>query len=199
MALHVGDEQTLVLENRDLLTPITGPIQFMNQSHGQRYVHVQALESIEPDCDALITTTPGIAVAVLTADCIPLLLISSQVVAAVHVGRKGLINNITVKVIDEMKRLGATSIHAKLGPSICGLCYEVPAVMAQEVALSHPQALALTRTGTPSLDLPKALIAVLLSQGLTFEASEICTLENSDYFSYRREKITGRNAAVVWL
>ena len=199
LALHVGDDELLVLRNRSSLEGICGPIQFMNQVHGNTYVVVHQKSAVDPTCDALITTTPGLAVAVMVADCIPLLLSSANVVAAVHVGRKGLINEIAIRVIKEMLRLGATSIHAQLGPSICGQCYEVPQMMANEVLASHPAAYAVTRMGTPALDLPKALISDLISHGVTYEASPICTLEGSEYFSYRRHKSTGRNAGVIWL
>ena len=171
----------------------------MNQIHGDDFVIVNQLTDIDPTCDALITTTAGIGLAVLVADCIPLLLSSKTVIAAVHVGRKGLVNSITRKVIHEMRRLGATTIHAQLGASICGRCYEVPEAMADEVARTLPAAHALTRGGTSALDLPKALIAELVSQAVTYEASTQCTLENNEYFSYRRHNITGRNAGVIWL
>ena len=199
LALHVGDDEVNVLRNRASLEEICGPIQFMNQLHGDSYVVVNEKSAVDPTCDALITTTPGLAVAVMVADCIPLLLSSTQVVAAVHVGRKGLTNGIAIRVIKEMVRLGATSIHAQLGPSICGQCYEVPQTMADEVLATYPAALALTRVATPALDLPRALIGDLVSHGVTYEASLICTLEDSAYFSYRRHNLTGRNAGVIWL
>jgi len=199
LALHVGDDEVKVLRNRASLEEICGPIQFMNQVHGDSYVVVTEKSEIDPTCDALITTMPGLAVAVMGADCIPLLLASEKVVAAVHVGRKGLINKIAIRVIKEMVRLGATSIHAQLGPSICGQCYEVPHMMADEVGSSHPLALALTRVATSALDLPRALIGDLISHGVTYEASPICTLEDPTYFSYRRHTPTGRNAGVIWL
>lgn len=178
---------------------MVGQVQFMNQIHGDTFNVVNQRSDIDPTCDALITTTAGLGLAVLVADCIPLLLSSATVAAAVHVGRKGLVNSIALKVVDEMRRLGATAIHAQLGTSICGRCYEVPQAMADEVARTHPAAHALTRDGTPALDLPKALIADLVSQAVTYEASTQCTLENNEYFSYRRHNITGRNAGVIWL
>jgi YfiH family protein len=195
----VGDDPIAVARNRESLSHLVGQVQFMNQIHGDDFVIVNQLTDIDPTCDALITTTAGIGLAVLVADCIPLLLSSKTVIAAVHVGRKGLVNSITRKVIHEMRRLGATTIHAQLGASICGRCYEVPEAMADEVARTHPAAHALTRGGTSALDLPKALIAELVSQAVTYEASTQCTLENNEYFSYRRHNITGRNAGVIWL
>jgi len=91
LAQHVGDDAQTVARNRELLRKITGPVQFMNQVHGDDVVEVKTLID-DPTCDALITTVPGIALAVMVADCIPLLLSSSGVVGAVHVGRRGLMN-----------------------------------------------------------------------------------------------------------
>jgi polyphenol oxidase len=135
----------------------------------------------------------------MVADCIPLLLTSSTVVGAVHVGRRGLMNSVAIKALEAMRKLGAGQIHAQLGASICGRCYEVPQELADEVIAKHPVASSLTNNLTPALDLPRALIADLLAMGVTYEASPICTLENDEYFSYRRHNITGRNAGVVWL
>ena len=198
LAQHVGDSAETVARNRELLSKITGPIQFMNQVHGDEVVEVKSIGD-DPICDALITRKPGIALAVMVADCIPLLLSSSTVVGAVHVGRRGLMNSVAVKAVDAMRKLGADQIHAKLGPSICGRCYEVPQELADEVVAKHPAASSLTNNLTPALDLSRALIADLVASGVTYEASTICTLENDEYFSYRRHNITGRNAGVVWL
>jgi YfiH family protein len=194
----VGDSAETVARNREFLSKITGPIQFMNQVHGDEVVEVKSIGD-DPTCDALITRVPGIALAVMVADCIPLLLSSSTVVGAIHVGRRGLMNSVAVKAVEAMRKLGADQIHAQLGPSICGRCYEVPQELADEVVAKHPAASSLTNNLTPALDLPRALIAVLVASGVTYEASTICTLENDEYFSYRRHNITGRNAGVVWL
>ena len=194
----MGDSPETVARNRELLSKITGPIQFMNQVHGDEVVEVKSIGD-DPICDALITRVPGIALAVMVADCIPLLLSSSTVVGAVHVGRRGLMNSVAVKAVDAMRKLGADQIHAQLGPSICGRCYEVPQELADEVVAKHPAASSLTKNLTPALDLSRALIADLVASGVTYEASTICTLENDEYFSYRRHNITGRNAGVVWL
>ena len=198
LAQHVGDSAETVARNRELLSKITGPIQFMNQVHGDEVVEVKSIGD-DPTCDALITRAPGIALAVMVADCIPLLLSASTVIGAVHIGRRGLMNSVAVKAVDAMRKLGADQIHAQLGPSICGRCYEVPQELADEVVAQHPAASSLTNNLTPALDLPRALIADLVASGVTYEASTICTLENDEYFSYRRHNITGRNAGVVWL
>lgn len=198
LAHHVGDDARNVAMNRDLLAKSTGPLQFMNQVHADEVVEISQLIP-DPTCDALVTTVSGIALAVMVADCIPLLLSSAKVVGAVHVGRRGLVNSIAAKTIGAMRDLGAREIHAQLGPSICGRCYEVPQALADEVCSVHPAAQSLTSQLTPSLDLPKALIAVLETEGVTYEASMICTLEDQEYFSFRRHNITGRTAGVIWL
>ena len=192
---HVGDDPVAVASNRSQL----GKTQFMNQVHGSEIVVIDQILEQDPTCDALITTTRGISLAVMVADCIPLLLISKEAVGAVHVGRAGLINKVALKALHQMRMLGAIEVHAILGPSICGQCYEVPFQMQQDVIADHPRAFATTRHGTPALDLPAALIADLSAQGVTYEASTICTMEDPLYFSHRLRNPTGRFAGVVSL
>jgi YfiH family protein len=192
---HVGDDPAAVTANRAVL----GPTQFMNQVHGNDVVVVDRVLEQEPTCDALITTTKGISLAVMVADCIPLLLISQEAVAAVHVGRAGLLNKVAIKTLHHMRALGAVQVHAILGPSICGKCYEVPFHMQQDVTADHPRALSTTHQGTPGLDLPAGLIADLTAEGVSYEASLICTIEDPFYYSHRRDNPTGRFAGVVSL
>ena len=195
LALHVGDDPAVVNANREKI----GSAQFMNQVHGDHIEVIDAVSLDIPTCDGLITKSSSVSLAVMVADCIPLLLISKKVVGAIHVGRAGLVNRIALKAIDLMRSLGAIEIHAVLGPSICGSCYEVPFQMQQDVIADHPRAFATTRKGTPGLDLPKALIADLVAAGVTYEASTICTFEDELYFSHRRQNPTGRFAGVVSL
>ena len=191
----MGDDPSTVANNRSVI----GNAQFMNQVHGDEIVIVDSIASEIPTCDGLITTKPNLQLAVMVADCIPLLLISKEAVGAIHVGRAGLVNQIALKGIDMMRSVGSQEIHAILGPSICGQCYEVPFEMQQDVMQDHPRAFATTRKGTPALDLPQALIAELISAGVSFEASTICTFEDEMYFSHRRQNPTGRFAGVVSL
>jgi YfiH family protein len=193
--LHVGNEIASVTSNRATL----GNAQFMNQVHGNEVVLIDHVLDQEPTCDAMVTTTAGISLVVMVADCIPLLLISKKAVAAVHVGRAGLTNKVAIKALNVMNEQGAVDVHAILGPSICGSCYEVPLTMQQDVIADHPKALSTTRSGTPALDLSAALIAELVAQGVSYEASPICTLEDPLYYSYRRDNQTGRFAGVVSL
>ena len=193
--LHVGDDPAVVAANRASIPHA----QFMNQVHGDDVVVIDQLLELDPTCDAMITTKPDISLAVMVADCIPLLLISREAVAAVHVGRAGLQNRVAIKTLHQMRTMGAIDVHAVIGPSICGSCYEVPFEMQQEVIANHPRAFATTRKGTPALDLPAALIADLVAEGVTYEASTICTMEDELYFSHRKQNPTGRFAGIVSL
>lgn len=199
LGTHVGDELEIVLENRALLSAKLGPIQYMNQVHGNRIAVIEEVTDEAPTADALVTGIPGINLAVMVADCIPLLLTSKESVAAVHVGRKGLTNEITRKSISLMKEMGSTQITAIIGPSICGSCYEVSEDIYNEVVALHPFAESRTLEGTFALDLPAALRSVLSDEGVAIINKHECTLENSDYYSYRRDGITGRQAGIISL
>ena len=197
---HVSDDPEDVQANRALLASKFGPVQFMNQVHGSRIVIIESVTDEAPTADALVTGIAGVSLAVMVADCIPLLLTSAEVVAAVHVGRRGLVNGVAVKTVELMRDMGATKIHALLGPAICGRCYEVSQEVHDEVVALHPLATAQTLAGTPALDLPKALKACLVADGVSeISDLQICTFESADHFSYRRDGLTGRQAGLVSL
>lgn len=199
LGLHVGDEESLVRENRRLVEIEFGPVQFMNQLHGDRVAIIEAVTDEYPSVDSLVTGIPGVSLAVQVADCIPLLLYSSHSVAAVHVGRKGLVNGVTQKTLEIMRSMGATDISAIIGPSICGPCYEVSQDIYNEVIALHPAAKSTTRDGTFALDLPAALRVILEGEAITIVDESRCTAENSDLFSYRRDGVTGRQAGIISL
>jgi copper oxidase (laccase) domain-containing protein len=98
---HVGDDPASVKANRSTLMNT----QFMNQVHGNAVVVVTEYSDIEPTCDALVTANPDISLAVMVADCIPLLLISESAVGAVHVGRAGLVSRVAINSIEAMRNL----------------------------------------------------------------------------------------------
>jgi YfiH family protein len=199
LGTHVGDEISDVLRNREIVTQKFGPTQYMNQVHGNRIALIEQVTDEVPTADALVTGIPGIALAVMVADCIPLLLQSKESVAAVHVGRRGLVNGVTRATIELMREMGASKISAIIGPAICGRCYEVSEDVYREVVDLHPLAASLTSTGTLSLDLPAALRAVLMDEGVEITDQSICTLESSEHFSYRRDGVTGRQVGIISL
>ena len=200
LAKHVGDDQATVLSNRAELENLLGlPIQFMNQVHGDGVTTVGAEIIAEPTADALVTQSAGIGLAVMVADCIPLLLASSQTVAAVHVGRKGLMNEVALSAINEMRSHDTSDITAVIGPSICGECYEVSQDIYDDVSKTFPLAASKTRNGEFSLDLSRALIDQLQSLGVRVVDEGRCTVEERNLYSYRRDGVTGRQVGVVWL
>ncbi len=199
LASHVGDDPTDVERNREKLRDRVGEFAIMSQVHGDSVFIVDQVPVQAPVADALISANPEIALVVMVADCIPLLLRSENLVAAVHVGRAGLMNSIALKTVAMMTALGANQIMGNIGPAICGNCYEVPQELQDEVIAIHPLARSKTRTGTPALDLPKALIAALAEVDVPVGISTGCTLEDENYFSYRRNQITGRQAGVIKL
>lgn len=196
---HVGDNPADVAQNRSLLSKKLGPIQFMNQVHGNRVAIIEEVTDEIPTADALVTGIPGITLAVMVADCIPLLLKSPEIVAAVHVGRKGLVNEVTRKTLELMREMGATHITAIIGPSICGKCYEVSEDIHNEVVALHPFAASRTPHGTHALDLPAALRSVLSDEGVAIVNKFKCTVEDNELFSYRRDGVTGRQAGLISL
>jgi len=200
VATHVGDDQETVLSNRAALETLLGlPIQYMNQVHGNVVATVGVEIIAEPTADALVTQSVGIGMAVMVADCIPLLLASSQTVAAVHVGRKGLMNEVALAAIHEMRSHDISEITAVVGPSICGECYEVSQDIYDDVSKTFPLAASKTRDGGFALDLSRALIDQLQSLGVRVVDEGRCTVEESNLYSYRRDGVTGRQVGVVWL
>lgn len=199
LGTHVFDDLPTVLANRALLAAQVGPIQYMTQVHGNRVVVIEEVTDEDPTADALVTGIPGISLAVQVADCIPLLLHSGESVAAVHVGRKGLVNGVALAALETMRDMGSSQITAIIGPSICGNCYEVSQEIYDEVTALHPAAASRTAQGTPALDLPAALRVLLESQSISFIDESRCTRENDDLYSYRRDGVTGRQTGIISL
>lgn len=209
LALHVGDDAGAVLRRRSRLEDATGisprRFQYMNQVHGNEVSLVAGSGGgIEPcaapTADALVSV--GGPLAVMVADCIPLVLVgasvSGPVLAAVHAGRPGLFSGVIPAAVEQMRDAGATDIRAWLGPSVCGSCYEVPAELRDEVSAVLPSAWSTTSWGTPALDLPGGAASQLDALGVPIEYRGPCTLENDSLFSYRRDSRSGRFAGLVW-
>ncbi|GAA3370354.1 peptidoglycan editing factor PgeF [Streptomyces sannanensis] len=206
----VGDDPAAVQANRALAAKALGLdpelIVWMNQVHGKDVAEVDGpwTTRLTPPVDGLVTARRGLALAVLTADCTPVLLADpvAGVVAAAHAGRPGLVAGIVPAAVDAMESLGAdpARIVARTGPAVCGRCYEVPEQMRADVAAVVPEAWSETSWGTPAVDVTGGVHAQLEALGVRdMRRSPVCTLESSDHFSYRRDRSTGRLAGYVWL
>ena len=203
---HVGDDPAAVAANRRRLADALGlPLDRLLVA---RQVHGRAVAVVDgpwvdgpPEVDALVTAEPSLALAVLVADCVPVLLAAPEegVVGVAHAGRRGLVEGVVPAVVATMRDLGATRLLATLGPSVCGRCYEVPDELRAEVAHRHPVAASVTWSGTPSLDVAAAVLQQLRGEGVEAEQRPGCTVEDESLFSYRRDGATGRFAGVAWL
>ena len=206
---HVGDDPAAVAANRTRLARGIGldptMVAWMDQVHGTDVGVVEGpqADGERPTADALVTDRPRLALAVVTADCVPVLLADpgAGVVAAAHAGRVGAAAGVLTSTLKAMDDLGAERerVEVLLGPAVCGRCYEVPAAMRDEVEASLPGSGGTTRIGTPSLDLHAGLRRQLADAGVTrVDADTRCTLEDDQLFSHRRTQPTGRSAAVTW-
>ncbi|MEW2609667.1 peptidoglycan editing factor PgeF [Streptomyces sp. NPDC047880] len=207
----VGDDPEAVRTNRDLAAKSLGletdRVVWMNQVHGAGVAVVDGpwgSSAPVPSVDAIVTTRRGLALAVLTADCVPVLLADpvAGIAAAAHAGRPGMIAGVVPAAVRAMTELGAepSRIVARTGPTVCGRCYEVPEAMRAEVSAVEPVAYAETSWGTPAVDVSAGVHAQLERLGVRDrEQSPVCTLESRDHFSYRRDRTTGRLAGYVWL
>ncbi|MET8243489.1 peptidoglycan editing factor PgeF [Streptomyces sp. NPDC005202] len=207
----VGDDPDAVRTNRELAAKSLGLdpalVVWMNQVHGADVAVVDGPwgSSAEiPSVDAVVTARRGLALAVLTADCTPVLLADpvARIAAAAHAGRPGMVAGVVPAAVRAMVELGAepARIVARTGPAVCGRCYEVPEAMRAEVAAAEPAAHSETSWGTPAVDVSAGVHAQLKRLGVhDREQSPVCTLESGDHFSYRRDRTTGRLAGYVWL
>ncbi|WP_066932140.1 peptidoglycan editing factor PgeF [Streptomyces sp. NBRC 110611] len=206
----VGDDPRAVRTNRARAAGALGldpaAVVWMNQVHGRDVAVVDGpwREADIPCVDAVVTARRGLALAVLTADCTPVLLADpvAGVAGAAHAGRPGLVAGVVPAVVEAMRKLGAepSRILAYTGPAICGRCYEVPEAMRADVSAVVPEAYATTSWGTPAVDVTAGVRAQLAAAGMVVrEDSHICTRESADHFSYRRDRTTGRLASYVWL
>jgi YfiH family protein len=206
---HVGDDPAAVAANRVRLAGELGltadRLAWMEQVHGRTVTVVDGSETAPAEAtDALVTATPGVAVVVLVADCVPVLLGDAEagVVAAVHAGRVGTRVGVLPAAVETMRSLGAQPqrIEALLGPAVCGLCYEVPDDMAADVEAHVPGSRCRSRKGTAGLDLRAGLWQQLADLGVgKVGVDPRCTAEDDTLFSYRRQGTTGRIAALTWL
>lgn len=206
---HVGDSPAAVAANRTRLTRSIGlgddRVVWMNQVHSDHVVVVDEPQTQAVDkTDALVTTTPRLALAVVTADCVPVLMADARagVVAAVHAGRVGAQSGVVVRTVETMLGVGAHAddISVLLGPAVSGRNYEVPDEMAAEVEAALPGSRTTTSKGTPGLDLRAGIARQLTTLGITaIDIDPRCTVDDRSLFSHRRDAPTGRLASLVWM
>ena len=175
----------------------------LHQVHGDTVVRADTLapSGTPPDGDALVATAPGSVLAVLTADCAAVALGSPEGAhGAVHVGWRGLAAGVLERALEAMADLGATRVVAGVGPCIGPCCYEFSEEGLDTLeARLGPGVRGTTTWGTPALDLPAALRAVLGAGGASLAHDDMrCTACEADAFSHRRRRDEARQALFVW-
>jgi YfiH family protein len=208
LGMHVGDRPEHVQRNRDLLQTLlpAQPI-WLSQIHGATVVDAAEAWGT-PEADASVTTRRGVVCAIQTADCLPVLLsdTAGQVVGAAHAGWRGLAGGILENTVARMRDAGAGEILAWLGPAIGPRQFEV----GEEVRDAFAALDAATRTafqpvvgqaGKYLADIYQLARFALARAGVTrVFGGDFCTVtDERRFYSYRRNRITGRMASLIWI
>ncbi|MGM0594012.1 MAG: peptidoglycan editing factor PgeF [Pseudomonadota bacterium] len=203
---HVGDDPAAVAENRRRLVEslaLPSEPRWLNQVHGTCAVEVAEIKT-PCEADASISHQPGVVCAVLTADCLPVLLCDRQgsVVAAAHAGWRGLVNGVVESTV---AKLGAgDELLAFLGPAIGPKVFEVGEEVRQAFIDENPAA-AGAFTPSPAgrwlADIYALARQRLRRAGVdAIYGGEHCTYTEAErFYSYRRDGVTGRMASLIWL
>lgn len=210
---HVGDRLEHVECNRALLARVAGVeasrIAWLNQVHGTDVIEIEAsfTGKPKPDADAAYTRTPGMVCAILTADCLPVLLCDCDgtVVGTAHAGWRSLAGGVVENLVEAMD-VPPERLMAWLGPAIGPAAFEVGPEVREAFVADDPDADgAFTASGVrPGHYL--ADIYLLARQRLSRSGVNVisgggyCTVQDVPrFFSYRRDGRTGRMASLIWL
>lgn len=211
LGLRAGDRPDVVAENRRRVQALVpaAPL-WLRQVHGTRVVDADAAPEDEPAADAAVTATPGRPLAIMVADCLPVLVVESggRAVGVAHAGWRGLAGGVLENTLEALRRKcpDAVAWHAWIGPGIGPTAFEVGQDVMDAFAHDGPQARALfrPRPGRPGKWLADlAGLAELRLRRAGVEAvhqSGLCTVSDQErFFSYRRDGQTGRMALLAWL
>lgn len=203
-ALHVGDDADLVRQNRHIIKNVldlpSEPV-WLEQIHSNRAVPAIITATLQ-QADASYTSESGVVCAVLTADCLPLLVCSTDgsQIAAIHAGWKGLLAGV---IGNTLAAMGNNDFMVWLGPAIGPDCFEIgaevrEAFVAKSTAFTpafKPQA-----KGKWLADIYQLTRIELAMLGINkVYGGGFCTVtEQKRFYSYRRDKITGRMATLIW-
>lgn len=201
---HVGDAPLAVSRNRECLQRLLGcEPAWMNQVHSSDVV--EASPHGRPTADASWTAKVGVACAVLTADCLPVLFCNREGtrVAAAHAGWRGLAGGVLEATVTAMQTPGA-KLMAWLGPAIGPAAFEVGAEVREAFVSQHAEAVdAFSPSRNPGrfmADIYRLAGIRLADCGVTaIYGGGFCTVTDQRFYSYRRAAQTGRFASLVWL
>ncbi|MBE0454920.1 peptidoglycan editing factor PgeF [Roseovarius autotrophicus] len=199
-----SDQAEIVTINRarvaDALQVAPNHLVTVHQVHSADVVPVTGPLTERPNADGMVTATPGVALAVLTADCQPVLLADAQagVIGAAHAGWRGARDGVLEATIEAMVRLGATRdrITAVIGPTISQMAYEVGPELLDDFLADDPESSRFFANGTGDryqFDLPGYGLWRLRRAGVGHaEWTRHCTYADPDrFYSYRRSTHAG--------
>ena len=163
-------------------------------------------EAPGPTADAAVSRDGARPLAVMVADCLPVVLVdeATGATAVAHAGRRGLLDGVLEATVERLLSLrpadtrSGPGLRAWVGPGVCGRCYEVPERMRAEAAARVAATASTTSWGTPGLDLPAGAVAILRERGVATAVVDACTLEDERLFSHRRAPGRGRFVGLVW-
>jgi YfiH family protein len=206
LGAHVGDDPAAVAENRRRLAEaldLPDEPAWLAQVHGTRVVAARP-GGTPAEADAAVTREPGVVCAVLTADCLPVLLASRRgdEVAAVHAGWRGLADGVVEAALAAMTTPPA-ELLAWLGPAIAQPAFEVGGEVRErfvERDVVNAAFFAPNDRGRWQADLAGLARRELEAAGVTVSGGGFCTHDESErFFSYRRDGDCGRQATLVWI
>lgn len=177
------------------------PWTWLRQVHGADVVTVtRSGEGSGTSADAAMTATPGVVLAVQTADCAPVLLTGAGGFAVVHAGWRGLVAGVIEAAAEALTDAGAPPDGAVLGPCIRGRCYQFGSDDLDVVAEAYgPEVRTVTVEGSPALDLSAAITAACSAIGLPVTDNGTCTSCSPVHWSHRARQDPQRQALVAWL
>lgn len=211
---HTGDDPDHVAENRRrLIASMPAPVAWVRQVHGIDVLDVDGI-GLDSACgaqaDGLVTASRHRVLAIMTADCLPVVLGSSDgcVIGVAHAGWRGLAGGVLENTLTTLKKKhpdgGAARWRAWIGPGISQANFEVGDEVRQAFVGTDPSVtcffMASASHGKWLADLPAIARHRLAVSGVTqIDVSPLCTYDRTDlFYSYRREQQTGRFATFVW-
>ena len=204
LANHVQDDPAAVAANRSRLLHELGcrRIQWLTQEHGVEVLAADlASAELEPTADAAWTAAPGLALAVLSADCLPVVVAArdGSVVGIAHAGWRGLVAGVVPRLLESMASASGEFV-AWLGPGISAAAYEVGEDVATAARAAGARLTSGRAPGKYQLDLAATAAEQLEAAGAArVEVCATCAAESAATFSHRRDGLTGRMATVVWI
>jgi YfiH family protein len=204
---HVGDDPDAVARNRAAIAaaaalPDPRTWVWIDQVHGRDVVEATGPSGGRNEsADATVTAVPALPVAVVTADCAPVVLANDDAAGIVHAGHRGLAVGVIEAAVERLRAIGGGRVRAFLGPCIRAECYEFgPDDLAALVARFGTAVEGRTRAGRPALDLPAGVRVALAGAGVhDLDDCGVCTFDDPHAFSYRRDGTTGRQVTVAVL